>query len=119
MMDWRIYYDNSTTVDSASDDRFKIRTDGVIAIAQPDPDVGRIVLHRWDYYCWRTDENCWYGSELGGFWDYMFNYVGAKQVLFGRTIPSKLYKHIVQLACEDKDFPAKSSKTPTECPERR
>ncbi|MEE9302599.1 MAG: hypothetical protein V3U84_02330 [Thiotrichaceae bacterium] len=118
MLLWRVYYDDSNSIDSNTN-QFHIPTDGVIAIVQPDPDVSRIVLHRWDYYCWREDEKCWYGSELGGFWDYMFNYKGAKQVLFGRTIPTKLYNHIVQIACNDKDFPVSSSKSHLSCPERR
>lgn len=116
---WRVYYDDGTTIDNSEKDPHHVRRDGVVCIVQPDSGVGRIVLHRWDYYCWRNDEQCWYGSELGGFWDYLFNHTGPLAVLFGRTLPTDKYSTILKAASSDNDFSVKSAHRPIETPQRR
>lgn len=104
ILHWRVYYGDGSTVDNTQSSIFELPTVNIQAIVQRDPEVGRIVLNRWDYYCWRGDDLLFYGSELGGFWDYLFNYPAAKHILFGRTMPTAEYQAILYKAKKDEYF---------------
>ena len=102
MIAWRVYYGDDSTLDNTQCDVFHLPTQNVQCVVQPDSEVGRIVLHRFDYYYWIGDS--WKGSDVGGFWDYLFHHKGPKYTLFGRTILSSEYTSILQVAIADPDF---------------
>ena len=83
----------------------------VIAVVQPDPDLGRAVLQSWDFYLYARGE--WYGVE--GMVDYVEHTMTQpiERILKGRRIPTLKYKEIIKRAHKDPDFPPKSSRNPT------
>ena len=101
---WRIYYDDGSTVDSSTTTADQSPKLGVIAVVQTDPERGRIVIHRFDFYWYEHGE--FWGSDIFGLWDYLTR-PGMKVVLFGRTVATALYSEIVQRACNDTDFEAR------------
>lgn len=89
-MKFKIYYDDGQIYCA---DPFEAKPNGVICVAVE----GRPLWHSRDYYCWRKDMN-WVPMDLWGFNDYMLNYIGAKNVLFGRNVRDDLYWEIVKRA---------------------
>ena len=108
IVDWRIYYDDGSTFDGAPESAPAL---GVLAVVQPDPDHGRVVLSRWDYYCFHGGE--WYGHDSFGLFDCLTR-PGWKRVLFGRTVPSAWFREVLKRAETDLDFPPRSAVTPRE-----
>ena len=106
MVKWRIYYADGTTFDSSEGTPYDAPSRGVICIVQPDIDVGRHLVHRFDFYWWHDGE--WYGGEIFGLFDYLAS-DGHKTVKFGRTISNHQYTDIIQRAGNDPDFPRKSA----------
>ena len=98
---WRIYYADGSRIDSAQTLVHKVPKTGVIAIVQPDSELGRTVLQRMDFYWWEDNE--FWGGDIFGLWDYLTR-PGNKLVLFGRSIPNAAYREIVQRAIHDPDF---------------
>lgn len=109
MISWRVYYDDGSTFDGPPEDT---PTTGVIAIVQPDPDHGRMVLSRWDYYDFH-DNGQWWGHDIFGLFDCLTR-PGWKRVLFGRTIETARFRQIVARAEADPDFATRSARYPTE-----
>lgn len=109
---YRVYYDNGTTFD---DDPAQAPGVGVLAIVQPDPDHGRIVLSRWDFYCWHPggQHGQWFGHDQFGLFDCLTQ-PGWRRVIFGRTVSTARFRAIHQAAEDDPDFPARSAVTPRE-----
>lgn len=87
---------------------------GVVVIPQVDPDVGRMMMARWDHYCWHGDQ--WWGHDLVGLIDCLA-LPTANIVLHGRTVSQSDYAAIYQRALDDPDFCPKSGRSPIE--ERR
>lgn len=113
MPDWRVYYDDGATFVGAPEDA---PTHGVISIVMPDPDVGRLVLTKFDYYCWWPDrDQPWDGHDIVGLIDYL-GLPGLKRVLFGRSVPNEVYNRVYEAAAGDEDFPLKSASHPRELP---
>lgn len=107
---WRVYYDDGATFDAAPEVAPAV---GVICVVQPDPDHGRMVLSKWDYYCWHPDTGQWWGHDIFGLFDCLVR-PGWKRVLFGRTVPTGVFRAVVARAECDADFPRRSAATPRE-----
>lgn len=105
---WRVYYDNGETASGL--DPADVGSVGVVAIVQPDPDHGRMVVARWDYYCYHSDDEQWYGHDQFGLWDCLTR-PGYNRILFGRTIPTEQFRKIIACAESDPDFPTRSAMT--------
>ena len=92
---WRIYYDDGSTFEG---DPLAAPADGVIVIACYENDVGRQLLHGWDWYVYRRSEG-WYGCDLHGLLDnlktYPDDFVAVKQ---GRTAHTKVFRAILDRA---------------------
>ena len=84
----RIYYDDGTVYEG---DPFQAKPAGVIAV------VSDVVRHSRDAYYWHKDMG-WTPCDVPGMWDYLLNYVGPKNVLFGRNVRDDLYWEIVKRA---------------------
>lgn len=110
-MQWRVFYDDGTTVDSRTPLE-DVRGDGVQVIVQRDDAVGdlyavgRELLFDADFYCWRDDR--WFRCDLYGLFDYL-RLPGLKKVLAGRTAHRAAYKAALLRAQQDTDFPVKSA----------
>jgi hypothetical protein len=86
---FRIYYDDCEV---EGDDPFTLRPHGVICVAVP----GHL-WHSKDAYYWHKDMG-FVPCDQAGMWDYWLNYIGAKQVLFGRNVRDELYWEIIKKA---------------------
>lgn len=102
---FRVYYDNGATFTGPPQETPAL---GVIAVVQPDPDHGRMLLARWDYYCWHPDPGQWWGHDLFGLWDYLIQ-PGWRRVLFGRNVTQEVFHQILRRAEADPDFPVRSA----------
>lgn len=106
-LNWRIYYGDDSVFDDAADP-FGAPPVNCQVIAQRDPDVGRTLLAKKDFY-WLEDDLTWNGGDIFGLWDYLAR-PGPKKVVFGRTIPNRRYAAVVRKAVEDPAFPPKSAR---------
>lgn len=88
--------------------------DGVIVIAQSDPDVGRELLHLKDFYYW---DQKWYGCDLYGLFDYLRR-PGWKKMLAGRNTTHANYHALMDRARLDPWLPLKTARATGELPER-
>lgn len=110
MLAWRIYYDDGATFDSSQGTPQEAPGLGVQVIVQPDPDVGRVVLTRFDWYYYRFDLEQWWASDYFGLLDQLTSdragVVGA--VKAGRNAGD--YDRILKVATKDPDFPVGNAK---------
>ena len=109
-MTFRVFYDDGTTFDGAPE---SAPGHGVVVIVQDDPDVGRMVMARWDYFCWHSDQ--WWGHDLTGLMDCLA-LPGFNRVLVGRTVSQQAWQAINALALADPDFAPKSAERVLERP---
>lgn len=107
-MKWAVYYDDGSRV-TDENPIGEVPPRGVIAIAQEDSTVGRIVVTKKDYYWFESNNGDWYGGDLFGLWDYLCR-PGMKRVLFGRSIPRDEYEAIVHEATHDDYLPQKTAR---------
>lgn len=112
-INWRIYYGDGSTFDSTNGGPASAPCLNVQIIVEPDPKVGRRMLHAHDYYWW--GEKWWVGGDLFGLWDHM-SQPGAKIVKFGRTLPIVDFDSLYQRAKIDGAFARKSGQLRTERP---
>lgn len=104
---WRIYYADGATFTSGEPK--DAPGFGVIAVCQPEPDVGLEVLHAYDFYIHLR--GCWIGI-IGhdALVDYLVHEAHEiEAVKAGRMIPRQAYQEIMRLALHDPDFPRKSA----------
>lgn len=84
-MRFRIYYGDDSTY---SGDPFYAPPTNVQTIAMEDPGAARghrlVTESPRDAYYYR--EGMWWSCDEMGLWDYMFEHIGPKAVLFGRTM---------------------------------
>ena len=66
---------------------------GVQVIVMPNPEGGIMTATKSDYYVLREDR--WYGVDIFGLFDYLMD---SGLVLFGRTMPGKEFKRILEQA---------------------
>lgn len=107
MIQWRIYYDDGTTFDSSQGTPSAAPSFGVQCIVTNDPDVNRVILHRWDYYFFHEGDSEWYGCDWFGWFDHCLHNKPVTALKAGRTIPTVRFNQIYQNAVNDKDFPVK------------
>jgi len=96
---WAIFYDDGSVVtDDFCEPEYLTKT-GVIAIVHKTPEGIKIQRGR-DYY-WKTtdDDYGWYGGDLMGLWEQL-TMSGSHIVLFGRSIPDRIFREVVQKATE-------------------
>lgn len=105
-MDWRIYYDDGTTFSSYQGTPEAAPSLGIIAIVQPDPEVGRHIVCKFDFYYYRQFQ--WWGADLIGMVD-QFLHCGARALKAGRTVSNQQFRDIYESAKDDPDFPNKSA----------
>lgn len=104
---WKIYYENGLTFSDQDGDIFFAPTQGVQIICFEDKEVGRRMIHRFDYY-WPTTYG-FSGGDLFALYEYLTQ-VGPKKVLFGKTVSDKVFKEVLEKALADSYFPPKSAK---------
>lgn len=111
---WRVYYGDGATRGS-DEDRATMPRRGVVAVVYPDPETGRAVLHRWDWYYLRRGD--WWGSDVFGLLDQMMHYADEIElVLQGRTFTNDRYRAVLARAFADPDFPPRSASKVGETP---
>lgn len=114
-MHWRIYYGDGTTFSSTEGAANDAPPHGVVAIVYPDPEIGRAVLHQWDWYYLKGGS--WWGSDTFGLLDqFMHHAPEITAVKQGRTFTNAAYRAALQAAVEDPDFPIKSAQHRGETP---
>lgn len=108
-MHWKIYYSDGATYSSDNGTPHSAPHFGVIAICQPEPDVGLETLHAFDYYIYMNGQ--WIGMVgHDALVDQVSNYVPLIEAFkSGRQIPRHLYQNIMRRALHDPDFPRKSA----------
>ena len=104
-MKWRIYYGDGTTFDSDDGATTEAPATNVQAIVQPDPDVGRHIINRFDWYFFDEESGEWFGVDWFGLIDWMMR---TGLVKAGRTIGNREYREILQRASDDPGFERKS-----------
>jgi len=114
---WRFYYDDGSTFDSTQGEPEDARSRGVQCIVFPHPDVGRMVMHGWDWYYYDKPSRMWWGSDIHGVLDqFMTRPHEVCALKQGRSVTTGDYQRIHKLASEDEDFPRKSAKHKLERP---
>jgi len=103
---WRIYYDGGGTFSNEDGPPDRAPGWGAVVIPQADPDVGRMMMSRWDHYCWH--EGQWWGHDLVGLMDCLAR-PGPSVVVHGRTVPQAAWRAIYNTALTDPDLPTKSA----------
>ena len=92
MINWRIYYSDSSTFSNEDGGAEMAPCGRVIAVAFYDDDNRRRVCHQADYYLW--DGVRWYSADINGYMQYMLE-PGFKVVKFGREIGDLQYREIM------------------------
>ena len=108
---FRIYYDDGSAYVGEPADAPGL---GVVVIVQPDEDVGRMVMSRWDYFCLH-DDGQWWVHDLTGLMDCLA-LPGFNRVLIGRTVSQDDWQAINAAALADPDFQPKSAERVLERP---
>lgn len=111
-MSWRIYTDAGTfsSWEGSPEDAPGL---GVVCIVQDDPDVGRMVMARWDHYCYSHGDGQWWGHDLFGLLDCLAHR-RPSIIAHGRTVTAQEWQRIHALAVADPDFLPKSATHPIE-----
>ncbi len=109
MMKWRVYYVGGATFSNEDGDVWQAPGYGVMAVCQPEPDVGLETLHAFDYYIFMRGQ--WRGlSGHDGLLDHMTAHAKEVQaVIAGRQVPRQEYQDVMRIALHDPDFPRKSA----------
>lgn len=110
-MSYRIYYGDGSTYDGDPESAPGL---GVVVVAQDDPDVGRMLMCRWDFYCWHGEQ--WWGHDLVGLVDCLAT-PGWNRVLIGRTVSQDDWRRIYEAAESDPTFGPRTASKPLERPE--
>lgn len=112
-MQWRVYYTGGATFSDGDGAPFDAPAVGVQVIVQKEPEIGRYLLAQRDFYWWDAERQFWFGGDQAGFYQYLFQ-PGPKKVLFGAFVSNAEYQEWIRQAHQDKDFPVKSARHPTE-----
>lgn len=115
-VNWRLYYRDGSTFDSTQGEPKDAPAFGVICIPQPDPIVGRMIMHGWDWYYYVPESGQWWGSDLQGVLDRMLHRLPVVALAQGATVSNTDFREIFERADKDKDFPLKSAKHRYESP---
>ncbi len=112
-MKWRVYYTGGATFSDKDGSPFEAPALGVQTIVQADPEVGRYIVARRDYYWWDVERDRWFGGDYAGFFQYMVT-PGPRRALFGHYVTNAEYEACAKAAHLDPDFPPKSARHPDE-----
>ena len=107
--DWRIYYTDGSTFNDNQGSPEDAPAFGVVCIVHPNGLVGRVILHRHDWYYWTEDG--WSGGDLHGLLDRLLHRLSTTAVLQGRSVANKVFREIMARADKDPDFPPASGKS--------
>lgn len=116
MAAWRIYYSDGTTYSSVDGDPAEAPAFGTVCIVFPDADVGRVVMHGWDWYYYVPSAGQWWGSDIHGLLDRLLHGEEVEGLKQGRNLSNTAYKAIFKTASLDPDFPVKTSTRKDESP---
>ncbi len=114
--DWKIFYSDSSTFDSLQGEPRDAPSYGFVCAVYADEVVGRVIMHGWDWYYWRTDHEQWWGSDIHGLLDNLLHNQPITAIKQGRNIHNTEYKKIWALMINDPDFPVKSGQKRGENP---
>lgn len=115
---WKIFYSDRSTFDSTQGDPSKSPKMGIICIVYPDELVGRVIMHKWDFYYWHPIEMQWWGTDIFGVvLDLFMDDQPHKAGRSGRNASNKNYQEIMAAADKDPDFPPKSGRRISESPQ--
>lgn len=104
---WRIYYIDSTieSFSSLDGEPCDAPIHGVGVIVQKNPDSGREMVMRHDFYYWVPSIEMWWGSDLTGMIDQFSHFPKDRMALkIGRNTSDAKWKEIVEKAIQDNDF---------------
>ena len=117
-MDWRIYYDDGSTFDSGMGAPQDAPSYGVVAICTKDESLGRMVVNGFDFYCFQTESEEWFGCDQWGMVDKLLHNMPFSAWKMGRTVRTEEFNRIIAAACSDPDFPPKSGRSRRERPQQ-
>lgn len=131
MVNWRIYYGDGSVYDNTygkPEYAPKLNVQCVVVNDQgthsydkelQSMEVGRLVLHDWEYYIY-MDDTGWFGvNNLVDMVDHVLHSVHKiRCVLKARTLPTIEFKNIYKRAWNDPDFPPKSALRSDEAPQQ-
>lgn len=112
---WKIWYGDGTTWDNTTGSAELAPAVNVCCIVYMDKDIGRRIIHRWDWYYFKDGcdvSPCW-GADIHGLLDQLMydrerRIYAVKQ---GRTLEDFEFKKILAAAIDDPSFPPKSGNT--------
>lgn len=107
---WRVYYDDGFTFSNEDGVPEQAPAFGVICIVSIDDLVGRVILHRRDWYYWSPKTEGWWGGDIHGLLDRLLHRIPTDAVCQGRTISDEAYRDIMAAADRDPDLPPKSGR---------
>ena len=107
-MTWKIYYDDGSTFSNEDGSPYEAPGLGVQIVAVENEKVGRVIYSMNDFYWYDTKNDCWYGGEKFGLFDYLSS-TGMKKVVFGRYILNSEFEKIYKVAIDDPYLPPKSA----------
>ena len=103
-MDWRIYYADGSTFDSAMGEPHEAPSEGFLCAIGYDETGKRYIMHGWAIYQWDRDIRQWWGMDLLGLFDRLRrNLVYAYKE--GRTVGRRDWEKTMIRANNDPDFP--------------
>ena len=102
---WKIWYGNGSTFSDAAGPPGAAPPLDVQVIAQADPDVGRLMVCRKDFYVFHDGE--WYGVDWFGLLDHL---MALGIVKAGRTRSNRDYDALYRAAVADPDLAPKSAR---------
>jgi len=115
---WRIYYGDGTSFDNTQGSPKDAPTLDVQVIVVADDDVGRQLLHLWDWYYFDLDDNQWCGADIYGVLD-QFMHRNVEALKQGRTLPQRDFDAIKQRAIDETIFLVETGKKRLETPKRQ
>lgn len=104
---WIIFYADGTSFSSDDGAPHEAPRWGIVCIAAPSADHGRVLWIGKDYFWW--DENEWINGDFTGLIDYLTRPGREKIVLVGRGIPPTRFHAICKQALADPRLPSKTS----------
>jgi len=119
MTDWIIWYSNGMSFSSDDGPPENAPRDDVQIVVVPSDQVGKLLWHDSDYYCWQ--DNQWICHDKEGLRQYL-NLPGKEKIrLCGFWIPDAQFYALYQVALHDPRMPSKTGQKPGEpdAPHRR
>lgn len=112
MTKWVIFYGDGSLFSNNDGPTYAAPGRNVAVILQEDKDVGRSILHRWDWYYWNTKSNRWWGGDVFGILDQFTH--DRENILHslkqGGMVECDIFNNIVKRALNYPGFPSKSAK---------